>query len=183
MKYILFFSASLGGLCQSTFPIQMPSEASISVTMSAEAVASTIAGIVGTPASATTPSALSSDITNSQTTLQVGQALNVQTCMGVLIGSELSLVTAIAGSGPFTLTVVRGTVGTTRAAHSSGATVSYTAWGEGGCFLANVLTQGVQAFMAPSAFPGPTVAAAKIAIATQQSTISSTVTTGVTHVP
>lgn len=189
-KLILFafFACAAFGQCSfpsSTFPIQMPGETAVSVTMQTEAVCSTIVAIEGTPAPGTVAATLTSGVTSSATSIPVSNIIGVQTCMGILTGSELSLITAITpGTAPAgTLTVVRARVGTTAAAYNSGQAASYTQWGDGGCFLAMALQQGVQAFMSPGAFPGPTVTTAKAAIATQQTTINTTISGGVTHVP
>ena len=78
-----------------------------------------------TGASATTT--LSATITAAATSITVASGTNTATGGYVLIGTELMLVTA--GGGTTTLTVIRGVLGTTAAAHTSGATVTF----EDGC--------------------------------------------------
>lgn len=188
MKTFILFIASIPVFAQcsfpaQTFPIQMPGDAAVSVTMSAEAVCSMIANIMGSVAPGTTATALTANATNSQTTFQVSSITGVTTCNGILIGTELSLITAISGTGPYTLTVTRHTVGTSAAAYSTGQAATYTAYGNGSCAVTGQLAQMILGGMSPGAFPGPNVAAAKAAIATQQATINSTIAAGVTHVP
>ena len=177
---LLFLSAcSLFG--QVTFSMAVATDPTVSVTMSAEAVSSMISNITSTVGPGTSPTTLTANATNSQTTLQVASVLGVATCMGILTGSELSLITAITGTGPYTLTVVRGTVGTTKAAHSSGDVASFTASANGTCMLVGLLAQLIQNTMVNK--PGPLVATQQAAISTANATIASTVAAGVTHVP
>ena len=188
MKTIILFLASIPVFAQcsfpaQTFPIQMPGDPAVSVTMSAEAVCSMIANIQGTVAPGTSATTLTANATNNQTTFQVASVTGVTTCNGILIGTELSLITTISGTGPFTLTVTRHTIGTTAAAYSTGQAAPYTAYGNGSCAVTGQLAQMILGGMSPGAFPGPTVAAAKAAIATQQATINTTIAAGVTHVP
>jgi hypothetical protein len=87
--------------------------------------AMTCVGNGTTGASATTT--LSATITAAATSITVASGTNTATGGYVLIGTELMLVTA--GGGTTTLTVIRGVLGTTAAAHTSGATVTF----EDGC--------------------------------------------------
>lgn len=182
MKYLLslvLFSFAAYG--QVTFTIAIATDPSVSVTMSAEAVSSMTSNITGTVGPGTSPTTLTANATNSQTTFQVASVLGVTTCMGILTGSELSMITGISGTGPYTLTVVRGTVGTTKAAHSSGDVASYAASGNGTCLLVGLLSQMIQNTMVNK--PGPLVTTQQAAIVTANATIATAVAAGVTHVP
>lgn len=178
MKYVLGLMFSGLAFGQATFSIQVATEPPVSVTMSAEAVSSGTLTIVGTVAPGTSPTTLTGNVTLSQTTMTIGNTLGVTTCMGILTGSELSLITAINGS---TLTVVRGMIGTTKASYSSGQAASFTAWGSSSCYVAGLFVLAAQNGMVNK--PGPLVATQQAAIVTANSTIAATVAAGVTHVP
>ena len=184
-KLAFIFTFVFGSLAfgQATFPIQISApEPAVSVTMSAEAVTSTIQFIESTIASGTSGAQLTASATSSQTTFLVNSILGVATCMGALIGSELSVITGISGSSsPYTLTVVRAMIGTTAAVHASGAGVTYTAWGDASCYVTGLLALSVQAGMVTR--PGPLVTTQQTAITTAQGTISTIVAAGVTHTP
>jgi hypothetical protein len=169
---------------QVTFTMAVATDPSISVTMSAEAVSSMISNITSTVGPGTSPTTLAAAVTTTaQTSIQVQSILGVTTCMGLEFpGGELSLITAISGSSaPFTLTVVRGTVGTTKSTYANDATVSFTATGNGTCMLVGLLQQMIQNTMVNK--PGPLVAAQQAAIVTANATINSTVAVGITHTP
>ena len=182
MKCLLtFLLASSLSVAQASFTIQVATESPVTITMSAEAVSSGALTMLGTAGPGTSPTTLTASATNSQTTFQVANVIGVQTCMGILIGSELSLITGISGSGPFTLTVVRGSIGTTKAAYSSGQTASYAAWGSSSCYVAGLFALAAQNGMIIK--PGPLVTAQQAAIVTANGTIATLQAAGVTHAP
>ncbi len=162
---------------QTTFPIQMPGDSAVSVTLSAQAIPSMIAAIeqttIGVP-----PTTLNGAVTSGATSVTLASGAGISTCNGLFVDSELMVVTAINGN---VATVVRGTIGTTAAAHSSGAGVTITQSGNGSCWMANLMASQVKIAMVT--FPSTTISTANTAIATQQATITSTVAAGVSHVP
>ena len=177
----LLFSACAFG--QVTFNIQVATESPVAITMSTEAVASGTNTIMGTVGPGTSPTTLATAVTTTgQTAIQVNNIIGVTTCMGLLMGSELSTVTGISGSSPpYTLTVIRGVIGTTKSTYSNGTAVSYTAWGSSSCYVAGLFAIAAQLGMVNK--PGPAVAAQQAAIVTANATIATTVAAGVTHVP
>lgn len=177
MKLLILSLFSLSAFGQVTISLQMPGETTVSVTLSAEAVSSTIAGI---KAITTAPSGitLNGNLTSGTTTINVSNATGVLTGMGIMIDSEVSLITGVTSNA---LTVTRATIGTTAASHSTGAPVTFLRSGNGGELMANILMDTIRNFM--TAAPGPIVIAANSAIATQQATITSTIAAGITDVP
>lgn len=163
------------------FTIQVGSDPVVTSTISGEAQLSFASSILATVASGTSATTLTANATNSQTTLQVASILGVTTCMGILTGSELSSITGIAGTGPYTLTVSRGALGTTKAAYSSGQVASFTAWGNASCYVTAKFILSAQGGMITN--PGPAIAALQAAIAASNASIVSTVAAGFTHTP
>lgn len=178
---LLVFSFACALHAQVTVPIQMPGDAAVQVTLSAEAVSSTILQISGSAASGVPTTILTAAVTTTgQTAYTVASVSGVVTCMGAMIGTELSVITGISGN---VLTVTRGTIGTSAATHLNGSAVTFTAAGNGSCFMANLLAAAIKGGMGAGAFPGPLVSAQKVIDATAQATITSTVAAGVTHAP
>lgn len=170
MKYLLALCFCLPSFAQVTFSVQITGEPAVSITESAEALAAGVNGLLANtvivPAATLTASA-----TSSQTTFTVSSTTGLTTCMGIVTGSEVSLITGISGS---VLTVTRHTLGTSAAAYSSGQAISFIQAGSGTCFLAQSYQIAVQAYMLNT--PGPAISAAK-------STITSAVASGVSHTP
>jgi hypothetical protein len=140
MKTILLFLLSVVASAQVTFTVAITGDVPVSITNSAESLVAATNMMLGTVGPGTSPTTLTASATSTQTTFTVANTLGVQTCMGILTGSELSLITGISGN---VLTVTRHTIGTTPAAYSSGQAVSFTAWGEGTCYLAFLYQVGV----------------------------------------
>lgn len=180
MKTLLFSLVFVGGLyAQATFPIQIPGEAAVSTTLSAEAVAATTLFVKSIPAIGPAATiALASDATNVATTFVLSSVVGVTTGMGILIDSEVSLVTAISSPN---VTVTRARLGTTGAAHSSGVAVRFLRSGSYSVFIANLIADTVQQAMLST--PGPAVIAAKVQVATDQAAITTLQVAAVTHVP
>jgi len=86
--------------------------------------------------------------------------------MGVLLGNEVSLITAVT---PTTLTVTRARIGTTAVASVLGASITILQSGDYGWFVKNVLIAWAKANLL--LFPGPATTTAEATIATQQATI------------
>jgi hypothetical protein len=162
---------------QATVPIQMPGDAAVQVTLSAQAVTSMISAIEQTTIGVS-PTTLNGALTSTATSVTLTSGAGISTCNGLMVDSELMVVTAVSGN---TVTVTRGTIGTTAASHLTGAKVTITQSGNGSCWLANLMANQVN--IAMTTFPASTITAALAAIATQQATIASTVAAGVTHVP
>jgi hypothetical protein len=185
--FLLSLLLASGAFAQTTFPIQVGSDPSVSVTVSNEAATSvtsmiTTTGAVTQAGAAIPATTLLANATNSQTTFQVASIAGVTTCMGITTGTELSAITGISGTqAPYTLTVSRGAMGTTKAAYSAGQAVSFTQWGNVSCFVAAAFVQSMYSSM--TNHPGPLVAAQQAAIVTATAAIASIVAAGITHAP
>jgi hypothetical protein len=95
---------------------------------------------------------------------------NLAQCNGLMIGSEMDEVFTVSGQ---TVTVIRGTLGTTRATASNGAAVKITRTGGGTCLTKAILADGVnQITLAMRA--DPTTQTAVTTINTNQATVTST---------
>lgn len=184
MKTLLLALFAVSAFAQATFTISIPGDpGSVSMTISAQAVPSMIAGIENSPAVGTSPSTLTSAVTSTATTFPVAQDTNVIAGMGVCFGTapsctEVAFISAVSG---LNLTVTRALLGTTAAAYPSGQAFTYIRSGDSGVFIANLIHDAIVPFI--TAFPGPTIAAANAAIATQQATITSTVAAGFSQTP
>lgn len=178
MKTLLLFLFSFAAFSQTTFNVQITGDPVVAITLQAEALAAGTNMMLGTVGPGTSPTTLTAAATSAQTTFTVANALGVKTCMGIVTGSEVSVITGISGN---VLTVTRHTIGTTAAAYNNGQAVSFIAWGTGTCWIANLTTLGFQSAML--GFPGPTVTTQNAAIVTANSAISSALSTSVTHTP
>jgi hypothetical protein len=186
MKSRLMLLASflaVSAFAQSTLTIQMPGEGAVSVTLSAQAIPSMISYIENAPAAGVAGSTLTAAATSAATTMTVAALNGATTGMGLCFGTAPSCteVDLITGISSLTLTLTRATLGTTAAAYSSGQAFTYLQSGDGSEWLANVMKATITQAM--TSFPGPTIAAANAAIATQSATITSTVAAGFTKTP
>ena len=179
-KFLIFASI---GLSQVTFSVGITGEPSVSITVSAEGLSAGTNMLLSTVGPGTSPNTLTANATNVQTTFAVANILGVTTCMGIVTGSEVSLITGITpGSGTTgTLTVTRHTLGTSAASYTSGQAVNYIAWGSGTCYLAYRYQSGVQAAMIST--PGPLVQAQNTNHANATAATNTLVTAAVTHTP
>lgn len=179
MKKALLFVAFAQALCfaQATFPIQIPGEAAVSVTLSGEAVPAVTAFIKASSVAVGAPT-LTADITAAATTIPLSSTVGISTGNGCMIGSEVMLITAV---GANSITVVRARIATTAASATSGALVTILRSGSYSVFIANVLADTIKNAMTST--PGPAVTAANAAIATQQGIITTALAAGTTHVP
>ena len=181
MKTLLLFLIPAALFAQVTFTLPgVASESSLSVTVSATAVSNLTAFIQATgpnsgwPNSAGTPAdtTLSADITStSATTITLASTTNLQLCNGLMIDNEALGVVSISGN---TVTVVRGTVGTTKATHAANAPVKVLRFGNYTCFLKGAWADTV-ANVVNSKLQGTLVTAQTAAIATAQANIAATV--------
>lgn len=169
---LVFFAANAAA--QATLPIQVPGESSVSVTLSAQAVPSITAFVKAVVAAGVAPTTLSGDLTSGATSISLTSTSGMTTGMGLLIDSEVMLITGAN-------TVQRARLGTSAAAHSSGAAVVVLRSGSYSVFIANLIADVVASNMVT--FPSTTIATQQAAIAAAQATIASTVASGVTHVP
>lgn len=185
MKTILLslFAVS-AAFAQTTFTISIPGDpGSVSITLSAQAIPSMIAGIENSPAVGTSPSTLTSAVTSAATTFPVASTTGVIVGMGVCFGTaptctEVAFISAISGNN---LTVTRALLGTTAAAYASGTPFTYLRSGDSGVWIANIIHDTMIQWV--TAFPGPTVAAANAAIAAQAAIINSTVAAAFSQTP
>jgi len=95
---------------------------------------------------------------------------NLAQCNGLLIGSEMLEVYAVSGT---TVTVIRGTLGTTRATASNGAAVTVTRTGGGTCLTKAILADAIS-YIVQQKRADSTTSTANSAITTNQNTINST---------
>jgi hypothetical protein len=102
---------------------------------------------------------LTASINNSVTSFAIDSVTPLAVNNGILIDTEVMLVTAISGT---TLTVVRGTAGTTAAAHTSPDQVTMLQSGDIGTWTKNKLALQVQQTM--MTFPAATIGGAKATI-------------------
>lgn len=177
MKTLLLFILSIPIFAQATFPVQIPSESAVSVTISAQAVSSATLFIksetMGIPATTTNGSTLIG-----ATSIVLTSSAGITTGMGLLIGTEVCLVTGVSGN---TMTVTRATLGTSAAAYSTLQPVTILRSGSYSVWLANLISDHIRQSMTIA--PATTIAAQNAAIATAQATIQTTVNAAVSHVP
>ena len=178
MKRLAFLLVICGAASAQTFSIQVGSEPSEGVTVSLEAILSTTLFIRSIAVPTAEPVTLAGSINNSATSVTISSAAGLKTGMGIVMDSEVALITAINSN---TLTVARATLGTAAASHTSGITVTFLRSGSYSAFFADVISDTIRNTMLST--PGPGVLAANAAIASQQSTISGLQAAGVTHVP
>lgn len=180
MKIFLCFVLFVGSLlAQATFPIQIPGEGSVSTTLSSEAVSAVTLFIKSIPANGpSTTITLASDATSNATTFVLSSVVGITTGMGVLIDSEVSLITAISSPN---VTITRARLGTSGATHTSGTVVKFLKSGSYSVFVSNLVADSVQQAMLIT--PGPAIITAKAQLATDQATIVALQVAGVTHVP
>jgi len=180
MRFLFAFLFSVSLYAQATFPIQIPGENAVSVTISAEAIPAMIAFIEHITSSTPSPVTLGAALTTSGTTITLNSTTGLLIGEGLYLeGSEIAQITSITDSTH--VVVVRARIGSTAVSGSSGDPVTILRSGSSGDYIANLITDAVRVAMVT--YPGPIVAAAQAAIATQNATITSTVAVGVTHTP
>lgn len=176
MKKLLFL-LTLPVFGQATFPVQIPGEAAVSVTLSAQAVQSATL-FIKSETVGIAPTTLVGTTASGATSMVLTSGSGITTGMGLLTGTEVSLVTAVSGN---TMTVTRATLGTTATGYTAGQSVTILRSGSYGAWLANLLADHIRQSMTIA--PGTTIAAQNAAIATAQTTILTTVNAAVSHVP
>lgn len=160
-----------------TFPIQIPGESAVSNTISDEGISS-ITSFIKSQFAATIGITLAADITSVATTIPVSDASGINTSNGLLIGTEVMLVTAKSGNS---LTVIRHQVGTSAASATSGTSVKVLVHGNYSVYISNTILNTTKNVMLIN--PGPLVQAANLDIANQQVTILGLQNTVIVHVP
>ena len=179
----LFTAAS--AFAQTTFSLTIPGDpGSVSITLSAQAIPSMIAGIENSPAPGVSPSTLTSAALSTDTTLTVASTTGAAPGMGVCFGTAPTCTeVCFIGTVPSgtSLTVTRHLFGTTAAAYAINTPFTYIQYGSAGEWIAGQIRSSVLQYM--TAFPGPTIATANAAIATQSATITSTVAAGFSKTP
>jgi hypothetical protein len=165
--FVLIFGGALAFGAANSLTVTVPGEGNTTIAISAEAVASIGAAIQATVAPGVTSTTLALATTAISTTLTVASTTNVTPGMGVLLGGEVSLITAVPSST--TLTVVRAQAGTTAVASLSAALVTYLRSGNYGWFVKRLIADWAVDHLA--AYPGPALLAAEAQIATQQAAI------------
>lgn len=180
MKFLLPLLFSVAAFAQATFPIQIPGENAVSVTISAEAIPAMIAFIQHTTSQVPVPVTLGASLTTSATTITLNSTTGLSIGEGLFLeGSEIAQITSITNSTQ--VVVVRARIGSTAVSGNSGDAVTILRSGSSGDYIANLLADAIHVAM--TLYPGPIVAAAQAAIATQNATITSTVAAGVSHTP
>lgn len=160
-----------------SFNITIPGESAVAVTLSTDAVTSITAYINAnqTVGGGTT---LAAPVAAGDLTMTLTSVAGLTTGMGLLIGTEISLVTAIAG---VVTTVTRARIGTTAAAYLINAPVTFVRTGSYGEYVASLIRDAV--VVAMTSFPGAAITAANQTIATAQAAIQTAIAGGVTHAP
>jgi hypothetical protein len=161
-----------------TFGLQVSGEAAVAITVSNDGVASLQAMILANTANGPIPTTLAVAALAGDTSFTLTSAAGVAAGMGVIIGTEYSLVTAVAGN---VVTVTRARFSTTAAAHSLGDAVTFLQWGSYSVALADLLCKQLRLLV--TQYPGSIVTTANAAIATQNATIAAAVAAGAGHVP
>ena len=175
MKIILLSLCASALFAQTTVPIQViPSEASVSLSLSAEAVAAITNFAVTIPAPGVSSTTLSAPITSTATSIaaDLTSTVGMAPGMGLKIDSEILLINP-------NLTVTRGSFGTTAASHSSGAAVTVLRSGDWSEVLANILQDFITQVVIQ--FPGPAVQTQNAAIVTAQTAIKALQSGSVAH--
>jgi hypothetical protein len=176
-RLILLFAFALSGFAQTSFPIKVGSEPTVTVSLSADAVTSitsAIQNIIAGPP----PTTLAVAATAADTVLHLTSAAGITAGMGLKIETEIAGVASVSVND---VTVVRGQVGSTAAAHLISVPVLSLRSGLYGEFIANLVLDAVRNSML--SYPAATIASANATIATAQATIASTQAAGGSHVP
>jgi hypothetical protein len=182
LALLAFITAGIA-LAQSTFTLTIPGDPfPPSITISAQAIPSMIAGIEDSPVPGTSPIALTSSVTSGATSIPVSSVAGISGGMGLCFGTvgactEVMYIHSISGN---TLTVARAVLGTTAAAYTANTTATYIRYGEAASWLYSLMQAALNQWMV--AFPGPTIATANAAIAVQSATITTTVAGGISAV-
>ena len=180
MKTLLFLLLPAALFAQATITLPgVAGESSLQVTVSATAVSNLTAFIqtagpnsgwpnsAGTPAATTLTNAIADTTT---TTITLASVTNLQLCNGLLIDSEvLGVVSCNAGTNQ--CTVVRGTVGSTKATHAATSSVTPLRFGNYTCFLKGVLADTI-ANVVSSKLQGALITAQTAAKATADASIA-----------
>jgi hypothetical protein len=158
---------------QATITITVPGETNTTIVIQPEgfngienAIMSQVMSFGGAPVT------LTSATTTATTTFLVSAVPSgLTTTNGVMIGTEVSQISAIAtGVCPRALTVQRARLGTVAVASASGTAVKFLQAGKGGTLIGSLLQQWLVKNL--PAYPGPIIIAAQAAIATQNATIN-----------
>jgi hypothetical protein len=172
MKYCLAIIFSVFALGQATITITVPGETNTSITIQPEgfsgienAMESQVLTFPGAPVTLT-----SATTTNSTTFALSSIPSGVGVVNGVMIGGEVSQISAISGNN---LTVQRARLATTAVASASGTPVKFITAGKGGTLIAYLLSQWLTTNL--PVYPGPIISAAQSTIATQNGTIQTTI--------
>lgn len=176
MKFLfaLFFAAF--AFSQATITITVPGETNTTVVIQPEGFSgienAMISQVLSFPGA---PVTLTGATTTSSTTFNLSAIPSgLSVANGILIGGEVSQISAIAtGACPCAVTVQRARLATTAVASTSGTVVKFIMAGKGGALIA-VLLQNWLAANLPT-YPGPIITTAQTAIATQNATIQSTI--------
>jgi hypothetical protein len=165
-----------------TFGLQVSGEAAVAITVSTDAIASLQAMILTNPpfgAVIPAPTTLAVAALAGDTSFTLMSAAGVAAGMGIVIGTEYSLVTG-APTGNV-VPVTRARFSTTAAAHALADAVSFLQWGSYSVALAELLCRQLRQLV--TVYPGSTVTAANAAIATQNAAIAAAVAAGASHAP
>jgi hypothetical protein len=176
-RLILALTFAAIAAAQTSFPIKVGSEPTVTVSLSADAVTSVTAGIqniiAGVP-----PTTLAQAATSGDTVWHLTSAAGITAGMGLKADNEVAGVASVSGND---VTVVRAQITTSAAAHLIGAPVLAIRSGLYGEFIANLVADAIRVFMVQ--YPASTISTANATIATAQGTIATAVGAGVTHVP
>jgi hypothetical protein len=174
---LLLGLAAVSCYAQASFTVKVGSEPTVTVSMTADAVTSITAAITNITASPA-PTTLAVAALSTDTVLHLTSGAGITAGMGCKLESEIVGVASVSVND---ITVVRGQIGTTAAAHVIGTATQPLRNGLYGEFIANLVADAIRVSMVQ--YPAATIAAAQIAIATQNNTIAATVAAGVSHTP
>jgi hypothetical protein len=163
MKVKLLFASLL--LCsiapaQSTTTYNFPGSTSLTITISAEALASLYIRIPLLAPPGVGNTTVATAYTSGGSTIDVTSATGYAIGMGITVDSEFLLITGISSN---TLTVTGAQLGTTAASHSLGAVVTIARSGNVSYYVKSVLADDVTRGMLQT--PGPVIAGDQSSIA------------------
>jgi hypothetical protein len=176
-QIILSLAFAAAAFAQASFGVTIGSEPTVTISMNADAVVSITAAIqniiAGPP-----PTTLGVAATSGAATVTLTSAAGVASGMGLKIDSEILGVASVAGN---VVTVVRGQIGSTAAAHLISAPVVILRNGLYGEYVANLVGDAIRAAML--SYPPASIVTIDTTIATQQTAKAALVAGAVTHVP
>jgi hypothetical protein len=159
-KLLLSILFCASAFAQSTTTYNFPGSTSLSITISAEALASLNIRIPLISPAGVANTTVATAYTSGDPTIDVASATGYVVGMGIMVDSEFMLITSIATN---TLTVTGAQLGTSAANHALGAVVTIARSGNVSYYVKAVLADDVTRGMLQT--PGPVVAGDQSSIA------------------